>query len=252
MNLSHKRTFTLIELLVVIAIIAILAGMLLLALNRSRDVAREKSCLNSAKQLGTVVLNYTDDNGGWIPGCYTLGGYYNSTKNYSNSYFIRDLVTLYKGSLPELSKSSKFWFCPSLAAKGKNDMLNYASGGNVGFLTNYGVNYTVDEWMYAGSIRKLTAASRTAAVGDNKLNDQGGNKCIGDPNLSYTIPTIPEYSPLRHNGNTSANFIFWDGHGEIRKYTQYPNTLLSSDTEALKRTWFWHRVGHSNEEFSHM
>ena len=249
---KQKYSFTLIELLVVIAIIAILAGMLLPALNNARETAQGKSCLNTAKQVGTATLNYTDDYNGWIPGAYTLGGYYTTSKNYSNSYFIRDLITLYKGTLPELSKSSKFWFCPSLSAKGRADMLNYASGGNLGFLTNYGINYSVNMWMYAGSIRKLTATSRTAAVGDNKLNDQGGSKCIGDPNITYSIPTIPEYRPLRHNRNSSANFIFWDGHGEMRKYTQYPNTLLSSDTEGLKKTWFWHLTGHSNQEFSNM
>ena len=117
-----RHVFTLIELLVVIAIIAILAGMLLPALNHAGDIARAKACLNSARQLSHVVLNYTDDYRGWIPGCYTLGGYYTSAKNYSNSYFLRDLITLYKGSLPEYSLTSKFWFCPSLTSKGRTDM----------------------------------------------------------------------------------------------------------------------------------
>jgi prepilin-type N-terminal cleavage/methylation domain-containing protein len=64
---SAAHTFTLIELLVVIAIIAILAAILLPALNSARERGRQASCISNLKQCGQSFNFYTDSNDGCLP-----------------------------------------------------------------------------------------------------------------------------------------------------------------------------------------
>jgi prepilin-type N-terminal cleavage/methylation domain-containing protein len=113
-----RKIFTLIELLVVIAIIAILAAMLLPALNQARAKGRAAFCISQQKQIGLGFVGYQDDNNSYNPLYIKSGiGYWN------NLLIVPGYV-----SVPVFG-------CPEL--KGKQTQ--YVGGDTPGYGSNYGL-----------------------------------------------------------------------------------------------------------------
>jgi len=109
------KRFTMVELLVVIAIIAILAAMLLPALNQAKGMAKSSLCKSREKQFGLWIMYYHDDYDQWFPVNHTAA----NTPTLSFAYQMNP----YMGSLAldntvgkkfyEKTSSNNYFLCPS-------------------------------------------------------------------------------------------------------------------------------------------
>ena len=207
-RVKFRMSFTLIELLVVIAIIAILAAMLLPALQQARARAHSTKCMNNLSTLGRSMSFYVNDNKDHF--------FYWKNNNYSQSYGRQEAFWRYVGANYELSvkgyneKSKWIYRCPAP---------KILIGENMEY--NYGLNYYWGTWeskhrFNDNKVTRHKQHSKTMWFIDTSAR-------IADftttPWVSYmsTVGLNGLLYGRRHNGK--GNLVYADGHtGSIANF----------------------------------
>jgi prepilin-type N-terminal cleavage/methylation domain-containing protein/prepilin-type processing-associated H-X9-DG protein len=231
----RRRGFTLVELLVVIGIIALLISILLPALNRAREKARQVQCASNLRQIGFGFLQYVNNNRGITPSSGDNGGHMPADWIYwyKNTKFDESVLAQYIGK----PLNPAVFRCPSDELRSHVDQ-----GGNLGrYLYSYSMNwhFASNGWKHGEWFTPRVNISQVRRSSQKIVFVEEDERTINDG--SWAPIVVSGYSSARDEianrhdrrmgvdkaeGRGNAGFL--DGHVDFieRSYAWVPEHVL--------------------------
>ncbi|MBE6355627.1 MAG: DUF1559 domain-containing protein [Lentisphaerae bacterium] len=192
---AHSH-FTLIELLVVIAIIAILAAILLPALNSARERGRSANCINNLKQIHLAWASYSNDFDDWA---MIMAYPWEGRSVHMPWYGVMQALQL----LPD----GNMFRCPSNAANVKG---KYPDDGAV----NYGSTYGLTTGTFGREINKIPPIKLNKIIQMN-----GGNSTVVFGDTANIKSDSPQISSFTHSTGRAGIEIYNISNESFKSYT---------------------------------